>query len=75
MTVQEVINKLKEFDSDMRVVIPGHEDGYDDVEQISNVGLQYRNEDRWYYGDHAKVWEFEKDADKDEIAVLIKHRF
>jgi hypothetical protein len=52
MTVAELIETLREFNSETRVVVNGYEGGYDDisVSEVVTVALNVYHE--WYYGKH-----------------------
>lgn len=52
MTVKELISFLKRQDQSKRVVISGHEGGYDDVSALYNVDLVLNVHNQWYYGKH-----------------------
>ena len=58
MTVAELIEKLKEYPQDLRVVVRGYEEGVDDVGSLEeiNILLNYYGEDQWYYGRHDRVY-------------------
>lgn len=52
MTVNELIEQLKNYPSDMRVLTLGYEGGLNDVDvRWDNVVFDY-NKDTWYYGSH-----------------------
>ena len=67
MTVKELIEKLKEFDENMRVVVAGYEGGVDDANSASAVKIKLNQNTAWYYGKHEAV----DDEDFDETAVQI----
>jgi hypothetical protein len=67
MTVKELIEKLKEFDENMRVVVAGYEGGVDDANSASAVKIKLNQNTVWYYGKHEAV----DDEDFDETAVQI----
>ena len=53
MTVKQLIEKLQQFDPEIRVFVSGYEGGYDDlvtVSEIKDIALDVH--DAWYYGDH-----------------------
>jgi hypothetical protein len=54
MTVNELIEHLKNYPPDMRVLTLGYEGGYDDVGEMrsEDVAFNVNNEDTWYYGSH-----------------------
>lgn len=54
MNVGELIEKLKTYPQDLRVVVHGYEDGYEDVTDFEIIKVILNvNTTRWYYGDHA----------------------
>ena len=54
MTVAELMKFLSEYPPELRVVVTGYEDGYDDVESgrisVHEIRLDVNTE--WYYGRH-----------------------
>lgn len=70
MKVSELIEKLKTYPPDMRVVAPGYEDGFDDVLNAETVLIKPdANTDRWYYGRHEYLLKEEVGA---ETAIRLK---
>jgi len=58
MTVNELIEQLKNYPADMRVLTLGYEGGYDDVGiRTEEIVFNVRTDDRdtWYYGPHECV--------------------
>ena len=53
MTVSELIEALKQFPGDQRVVVRGYEDGVDDVTRVLLVRVSLNANSEWYYGKHA----------------------
>ena len=39
MTISELIEQLKKYPSDTRVIIPGYEGGYDDIKEIQEEAI------------------------------------
>ena len=72
MTVAELIEKLQQFDPSLRVIIPGYQGGYNDLDGpvLKKIALNFYDE--WYYGKHEQVTEY-RDCDgcTQEDAVLI----
>lgn len=68
MTVKELIEKLKEFDENMRVVVAGYEGGVDDAERANAVKIKLNQNTAWYYGKH----EVSYDENFDDTAVQIE---
>lgn len=56
MTVNELIEQLKNYPSDMRVLTLGYEGGLDDISVKSDsVVLDANDKDTWYIGRHEYV--------------------
>lgn len=57
MTIAELIEKLKEYPQDTRVVTRGFEGGVDDVDYVeeTEIYLNYNGKGAWYYGPHEEV--------------------
>lgn len=57
MTVQELIEQLAGYPADLRVVVNGYEEGYDDLspEQISLVKLTLNTGKNRWEGEHGEV--------------------
>jgi hypothetical protein len=68
--VVELIEQLKAFPSDMRVVVPGYEDDFDDVIDADQVLIKPDvNGKQWYYGRYEYLTKEEPGAEK---AVRLK---
>ena len=53
MTVHELIEQLKNYPSDMRVLTLGYEGGLNDISLGTNsVVFGYKGNEAWYYGPH-----------------------
>lgn len=53
MTVNDLINKLLDYPSNMRVLTLGYEGGLNDISLGTNsVIFDYNDKDTWYYGSH-----------------------
>ena len=52
MTVSEMIDVLKDYPGDLRVVVNGYEEGYDDVSpnRISVRKIRLHTGDEWWQG-------------------------
>ena len=56
MKVRELIERLQEFDGDLPVVLPGYEDGVNDVDAVKQVEIALNvNPDSWVYGAHEEI--------------------
>ena len=53
MTVNELIEQLKNYPGDMRVLTLGYEGGLNDTDLTTHeVVFDYNDKDTWYYGPH-----------------------
>jgi len=56
MTVNELIEQLKNYPGDMRVLTLGYEGGYNDTQlKTDEVVFNFSKNDAWYYGPHVTV--------------------
>jgi hypothetical protein len=56
MTVNELIEQLKNYPGDMRVLTLGYEGGYNDTElKTEEIVFNFSQNDAWYYGPHERV--------------------
>lgn len=56
MTVNELIEALKHYPGDMRVLVSGYEGGYNDAGlKTEEIIFNYSKNDAWYYGPHECV--------------------
>ena len=56
MTVNELIEQLKSYPGDMRVLTLGYEGGYNDIRlSTEDIVLNFKENDTWYYGPHECV--------------------
>ena len=56
MTVNELIEQLKNYPGDMRVLTLGYEGGFDDVDLKTNdIVFDVNSKDTWYMGRHETV--------------------
>ncbi len=56
MTVNELIEQLKNYPGDMRVLTLGYEGGYNDTQlKTDEVVFNFSENDAWYYGPHESV--------------------
>jgi len=56
MTVNELIEQLKNYPGDMRVLTIGYEGGYNDTElKTEEIVFNFSKNDAWYYGPHECV--------------------
>ena len=53
MTVNELVEMLKNCPGDMRILTLGYEGGYNDIElKTDEVVFNFSKNDAWYYGPH-----------------------
>ena len=55
MKVVELIARLSQCDADIDVVVPGYEDGFNDVRRVSQFAVACNVGESWYNGDHMRV--------------------
>ena len=56
MTVSELIEQLRNYPSDLRVLTLGYEGGYNDIElKTEEIVFNFSKNDAWYYGPHESV--------------------
>jgi hypothetical protein len=53
MNAKELIELLKNFPPDQKVVIRGYEDGFNDIQELRKVSVVYQPNSKWYYGEYA----------------------
>lgn len=73
MTVKELIEILKEFDDDIRVMQPGYEGGYDDIERADIYDMCLNVHPEHYYGDHDILGAWGVDEDEPTILAVVIH--
>lgn len=70
MTVAELIEKLKEYPQDLRVVVHGYEGGVNDVSHFKELEILLDYYDAWYYGKHEEVRSWSKDTTHEKVPAL-----
>ena len=65
MIVSELIEELKQFPQDQRVVVPGYEDGFDDIRLLHSIRIKGFVPAAWYYG------RYDKTDENGELAVSV----
>lgn len=74
MTVNELIEQLKNYPGDMRVLTLGYERGYNDIDlKTNNIVFNYNDKDTWYYGPHESVDMVESHVD--DLNTLSGHKY
>jgi hypothetical protein len=66
-TIAELIEKLREFPQDARVIVNGYEGGYEDVTGVNAIPIKLNVHTEDYYGPHDDP----ERGDADETAILI----
>ena len=71
MTVKELVELLGKYPEDLRVVVNGYEDGYDDLslERISIIKIQLNTQIHDWEGQHSDFYGSEKDTTDDAKIV------
>ncbi len=54
MTAKELIDLLQEQPPEIKVVIRGYEEGYNDIRQLKPLKLRRDINAEWYYGEYFK---------------------
>jgi len=70
MNVSELIEKLGEYPSEMRVVTRGYESGWHDITIFNEVKLLLNHNKEWWSGEHKEIG-FGDDGECDEMALSI----
>ncbi len=52
MTAAELIDLLKTFSPDTKIVIRGYEDGYNDILKIRDIKIKPNENSNWYDGEY-----------------------
>ena len=52
MNVGQLIEQLKNYPQDLRVVVRGYEGGYNDVDTFEKLKIVLDYHSAWYYGKH-----------------------
>ncbi len=52
MTAKELTLLLQTLPPEMKVVVRGYEDGYNDIKQLKPVKLKKEPNTQWYYGEY-----------------------
>ena len=77
MTVKELVEFLGKYPNDLRVVVNGYEDGFDDVspERISVIKIQLDTQTYDWEGQHSDFYGSEEEiADDAEIVEALVFR-
>lgn len=71
MTIKELIAGLGCFDENTPVVLPGYEEGFNDVGEITLTRLVDHPRPRWYVGVYDREDYYEEMRGKGKAAVLL----
>lgn len=52
MTAKELINLLQELPPEIKIVVRGYEEGYNDIQQLKPLKLRKKMNAKWYYGEY-----------------------
>ena len=78
MTVKELVEHLGKYPDDLRVVVNGYEDGFDDVspERISVIKIQLDTQTYDWEGQHSDFHDSETEIanDTEIVEALVFHR-
>ena len=54
MTAEVLINLLRELPPEIKIVVRGYEEGYNDISQLKPIKLRHDADSKWYYGEYFK---------------------
>lgn len=54
MTAKELITQLQKLSPEIKIVVRGYEEGYNDIQQLKPVKLKQEPNAKWYYGKYTK---------------------
>lgn len=71
MTVKELVELLGKYPNDLRVVVNGYEDGFDDLspERISVIKIQLDTQNHDWEGQHSDFYDSKKEITDDAEIV------
>lgn len=72
MTVNELIAALQNYSPDLRVIVLGYEEGYDDITMVKQIAIMPEEKPVWYKGRYDDAPP--EKADQAERAVLVYGR-
>ncbi len=64
MTTSELISELQKLQPDVKVVIRGYEDGYNDILALRPLRIKQRTDSHWYVG------EYDDSTDEDAVDAV-----
>jgi hypothetical protein len=59
MTAHELIQQLQQLSPEIKIVVRGYEDGYNDILELKPVKIKLNVNEHWYEGAHEKSYEEE----------------
>jgi hypothetical protein len=72
MTVNELIQQLKNYPGDMRVLTLGYEGGLNEVGVYSDsIVFNYNHNDAWFYGPHEYAKYVDSNGDTGTECVIV----
>ena len=72
MTVKELIAALQNYSPDLRVIVLGYEEGYDDITLVKQIAIMPEEKPVWYKGRYDDAPTVK--VDQAEQAVLVYGR-
>jgi len=66
MIIEELIHQLQSYPKNIRVIVQGYEDGFDEVSTLKAISIQPNTSHEWYNGKYIK-----SNNAASETAVLI----
>jgi len=70
MTIAELIEKLKEYPQDLRVVVRGYEGGVDDVTYFEEMEIYLNYNTSWFYGKHEEATPYDIHKGYEKVPAL-----
>ncbi len=70
MIVQELIDKLKDFPPQTKVLGRGYESGWSDIEDIELIDVLHIPDGPWYDGDYQAPASYYQDRDYEQITAV-----
>jgi len=53
MNVKELIDQLKDLPADIKVLVRGYEDGFNDIKALKKFHISIKQNAAWNYGEYA----------------------
>jgi hypothetical protein len=74
MNVGQLIEQLKNYPSDLPVVVSGYEGGYNDFDTFETIKIVRDHNKEWYYGKHEDVADiYDEELIKNAVEALCVH--